>query len=480
MDPTPLERLDTFPYRHRVADVMTVPLITVAAQTRLHDAARLMNQHRISALIVDEQGGSGGPGIVTERDVLQRVAEAGAQALSEQCGAIMSSPLQQVPEQAFLYVAIGRMHRHRLRHLVACDLEGRPRGMVTARALLGQRAVAALILGDEVASAANAADLAAVWRRALDLTDALLQERVTAPEIAAVIAGIIRDISARAVQIAAAEVEQEQGGPPSAWAFLVLGSAGRGESLLSADQDNALVHASQNPSDDAWFARLGARAAEILDAAGIDFCKGGVMAANSPWRRSLSAWSTALDDWARRAEGESLLSVDIFYDFTHVHGELRLSEELRQMATRAGLRPMLPRMLAQQLEGINPPIGLLGGIRTRDGRLDLKLHGLFPLVAGARVMALKRGVCATATAERLRAVAAEGLLAEEDLAGLIDAQELFMTLILEQQVLDLRRGGTAGTGVEVARLGPARRARLKEALRRAARIAYTAHDLVQH
>jgi hypothetical protein len=156
-------------------------------------------------------------------------------------------------------------------------------------------------------------------------------------------------------------------------------------------------------------AALAAVLADTLDAAGIPFCKGGVMASNAQWRRSLAGWERALDDWAQRAEGENLLSVDIFYDFVGVQGEPALAETLRELATRAGRRPMLPRMLAQQLAGIGPPIGLFGGLKGGEGRLDLKLHGLVPIVAGARAMALKHGVAATATAERLRALAAAGL-----------------------------------------------------------------------
>lgn len=478
MDHTALERLDTFPYRHRVSDVMTAPLVTIAVEATVQEAAQVMRARRISALIVDPDGAAGGPGVVTERDLLECVAERGAAALGERCGAIMSAPLQQVPDAAFLYVAIGRMHRHRLRHLVASDAAGRPSGMVTARGLLGQRAVEALILGDEVATAEDDAGLAAVQRRTLDLAEALLAERVTAPEVAAVIADVLRDLSARAAQLAASELEAAEGPAPAPWAFLVLGSGGRGESLLAADQDNALVHAGATPADEAWFERLGRRAAEILDAAGIPFCKGGVMASNPQWRRNLTEWERALEDWSRRAEGENLLSVDIFYDFVRVHGDLALAEALRRLATRAAQRPMLPRMLAQQLEGIRAPISVFGGLRAVEGWLDLKMHGLFPIVAGARAMALRHGVEATATAERLRAIAAAGLIGEDDLGGLLEAQELFMTLILEQQLRDLRAGRDPGTRVEPARLSPGRRRRLKEALRRAALIAHTAQDVV--
>ena len=73
-----------------------------------------------------------------------------------------------------------------------------------------------------------------------------------------------------------------QGEPPCAYALCVLGSAGRGESLLAMDQDNAIVFADGEPGDaaDRWFARFGGIVADILHEVGVPYCKGGVMAKN--------------------------------------------------------------------------------------------------------------------------------------------------------------------------------------------------------
>ena len=53
--------------------------------------------------------------------------------------------------------------------------------------------------------------------------------------------------------------ERRHGEPPCPYAVAVLGSAGRGESLLAMDQDNAIVFAEGAPGgpEDRWFATLG-------------------------------------------------------------------------------------------------------------------------------------------------------------------------------------------------------------------------------
>ncbi len=76
-------------------------------------------------------------------------------------------------------------------------------------------------------------------------------------------------------------------------------------------------------------------------------------------------------------------------------------------------------MMAEQLQTWVSPRGFLGGtLKTKDGRLDLKIGGLFPLVAGARAMALRHGIEATGTAMRLTALAELGTIARADLLGI--------------------------------------------------------------
>ncbi len=82
------------------------------------------------------------------------------------------------------------------------------------------------------------------------------------------------------------------GEPPCPYAVAVLGSAGRGESLLAMDQDNAIVFERGDPggAEDRYFAALGGHLADILNEVGVPYCKGGVMAKNDAWRGSVATW----------------------------------------------------------------------------------------------------------------------------------------------------------------------------------------------
>lgn len=463
MDTQALERLDSFPYRHTIAEVMSAPPVTAGPGTTLADASRLMRERSVSSVIVLEDAGA--PlGILTEKDVIEAVSEAGAAALREPISRCMSKPLASVPADRHVYVALGRMERLGVRHLGVLDGGGRLVGVVTARALLRQRAGRALALGDAVESAQSPHELAEVHRAVPELARALLKEGVDARGAAAVIGGVVRDITGRAAALAErALLKNGEGPPPAPYAFLVLGSAGRGESLLAADQDNAIVHGSDETAD-RWFAALGRRASDILNGAGIPYCNGGVMASKPGWRGGISEWKRRIEGWARNPQPEALLSVDIFYDFQPATGDPALAQELRRAALEAARVPAFLAALARTHEAIGSARSFFGGFRTENGRLDLKRGGLLPITAGARVLALKHGIAETSTAARLERVAEKEGIVATDAEQLIATHGLMLELVLEQQLIDIAAGREPNSKIEVKRLTRPVRARLKEAL----------------
>jgi len=57
-----------------VRDLMTHPAITVPASASLHEAARLMTEHRVHRLVVVAERDGGPIGVISESDVVREVA----------------------------------------------------------------------------------------------------------------------------------------------------------------------------------------------------------------------------------------------------------------------------------------------------------------------------------------------------------------------------------------------------------------------
>ncbi|PZN17066.1 MAG: DNA polymerase III subunit epsilon [Proteobacteria bacterium] len=462
-----IARIDSFPYCHRVRDVMTTPPIFADGGMTVREGVRLLLEKKISSVYIREQ--SGELGIVTERDVLRAINELGEKGLDAPLASIMSKPLQSVPEDAFVYRAIGRLDRLGFRHLAVDDGRGKIVGALTSRNLLRHRARAAIMLGDEVASAPDVPALAAAWAKLPVMARSLAAEGTDPRDISAVISSEIRDITSRAAQLAEKRLADDGlGPPPCRYAVLVLGSAGRGESLLAADQDNAIVYetGTEGGPEDRWFEALGTQMCRILDEVGVPFCKGGVMAKNRAWRMSLADWKSTIDHWVRRQRPEDLLSTDIFFDGMPVHGDISLGEAIWHYAyDRGHAEPAFQKLLVEVARQRSPAFTLFGKIRIDEkGRIDLKKAGLMPIFTCARVLAIRHDVRARSTPERLRGIAALGVGSEQEIEEVIDAHRTILGAMLTQQIADSENGARLSSRVNPDRLGKAGKRQLAKAL----------------
>lgn len=482
-----LRRYDTYAFRRRNRDIMRTPVVFVTPDLSIKDAVARMGRDKISSLyIADAPGAADGvtaadTGIVTERDVLRAVDRLGAAALDLPVGRIMARPLISVPADAFLYRAIGRMSRHKVRHLGVVDEAGRVVGALSARDLLRLRAAEAVSLGDEIDDAGDAHELSVAWAKLPHLAESLLGEGLSGREVAEVISRELGALSRQAAVLAEKMMQESgQGGPPVPYALVVLGSAGRGESMLAMDQDNAVIFESGEPEgpEDRWFAAFGKHVADILHEAGVPYCKGGVMAMNAAWRGSLATWLGRIEHWISRSSPADLLSVDIFFDLRAVHGDGGLALTVRQAAyAAADGQAAFAKLLVDSVR-VPGSLGFFGGIRTENGRIDLKSGGLFALVAAARAMAIRYRVMERSTPARLAGVKALVHASHSDLDALVQAQSIFLDLILAQQVEDVGHGLPPSNAVVLKQLSPRAREQLRTALSAVAHVDDLARDLL--
>lgn len=463
-------RIDGFVFSRRLRDVMSAPPVFVPTETLLVDAAKVMCEKRIGALLVGDPA-KPPAGILTERDLLRAVADGRARALETTVDQMMTGPVIGMAPDDLLYQALGRMDAKGIRHLCVVDRKGIVEGMISQRDLLHHRARASTVIDDAIYEATGPAELAMAFSRVPQVAQGLLAEGLPGPDIARVVSREIRSLSKSAADLAARSMlEDGLGEAPAHWSLIILGSVGRGESMLGADQDNAIIHAGTD-ADDAWFRELGTRIAQHLDDAGIPFCQGGVMAKNPEWRATVGGWRDRVEQWLQRANPEDLLSIDIFFDLRPVAGDLELGNVLIEDAVAAASksRPFLG-LLAESVEHYAPRFGMFGSLRTEDGREDLKRDGLLPMVSFARAIGLASGSLARATPERLRDAARAGRIGERDAETLIKAHRHLMTLILRQQLSDIREGKRPSNKVEIGMLNKDDKRQLKESLHKLADI----------
>ncbi len=92
-------------------------------------ATGLLAGHNIGALVVHDDEGQM-TGVLSERDIVRRLADVGSQTLKLKVGAVMTRQVQTCEPKADMYHLTQRMTRCRIRHLPVME-DGRLRGIVS-------------------------------------------------------------------------------------------------------------------------------------------------------------------------------------------------------------------------------------------------------------------------------------------------------------------------------------------------------------
>jgi len=459
---------DPSAFTRKVAETMGAAPPILDHDATLGAAVQAMRDAGTSSVLLADPLGRA-DAILTEQDITRRVAFRMDQA--EPARSAATSSMRFVAPGDPLFRAVGLMRRHALRHMPVLDEAGRPVGMLhraETLAVVSARLLAAL---ETVVAPRDPAGFRAAKAAQGAMARTLRQDGAGTLDLLGLIGEINLDLHRSVLEhVLAAQPEP----PPVPFTLLLMGSAGRGESLLAPDQDNGLI---LGPYDDhrhrevdAWFRRFAEALNLALDDAGFTLCRGEVMARNPVWRKRETEWREQFAGWANRRSGAALLFADIAFDFLPVWGDPGPASRLRaQLARLLQETPALLAALAAEDAKFQVGLSLFGGFRDDEAgpgtRTDLKAHGLVPLVASVRSLALARGVTEVGTLPRIEALARQGSLAEREADGLAIGFERIAGHLLDQQLADLDAGRAPGSLVETRSLPKDARNALRESLR---------------
>ncbi len=414
------------------------PPVTVPPDVPVRQVLETMKALRIGSVVVTDTA-QRPLGIFTERDVLDRIALAGIAQDAPIERAMTPNPFA-LQSHAALFEAAQAMARHRFRHVLVME-EGRLIGVVSERDLF---TLQRLSLGEIAKSIEQAGDVDALSHASHEvrrLAAALLAQGVGAEQLTQFVTTLNDAIAGRALALAA-----EASPPPDVpWCWLGLGSEGRMEQTLATDQDNALIFVPAAGTDVAAvrqsFLAFADHANRILDQCGFPLCKGDIMARNSRWCLTLAEWQETFGHWLRSANGDALLNAAIFFDFRALHGDAALAQSLRDwLGAHVAAHPLFLLQMTNNALQVRPPLGLLRDFVKDDGddgefpgTIDLKKYGTRPFVDAARIFALKHGVAASNTAERIRLAAPRMRMHEDEAAAIVDGFHFVQLLRLRNQ-----------------------------------------------
>jgi len=433
------------------------PLVTVAAT---------MREQNISSVVVCVDGAP--VGIVTDRDLRNKVVASGTDPGALAVRQVMNAPLVTVGEGEFLFEALYRMSRHGIHRVAVVDGEGRLAGIVTDSDILRLQSRSPHQLVRQIEEAQDSDELAALHARVQGLVGHLLGTGVRTRDLVRLIAHLNDRIVLRLIALLRTGRFAEL---PERFAFVVLGSEGRREQTLTTDQDNAIVYADDlEPDGVAELAEFSGELTAGLIAIGIPECPGGIMVCNEAWRRSCTGWTAVLDQWLATPTPENILKGSMFFDLRTLYGPADLERSLKAHLTDHLQRDaaFLMRTAANVLR-FAPPIGWFGRFRVEkggdhSGAIDVKKAGIFAITEGVKVLALEAGILDGGTRERLQGLVAAGVIDDESAEDLGAAFDFLVHLRLRGQVEAIRAGREPSNYISLDQLNRMERGRLRLAL----------------
>ena len=263
--------------------------------------------------------------------------------------------------------------------------------------------------------------------------------------------------------------------------LFVMGSEARAEQTVRTDQDNGLLLAAPVPEAD--LLKFRQAFTESLEACGFPPCPGNVMVRNPVWSQPLDSFLRQLKSWIITGGGDSAMNLGIFCDSVAIAGQsdLLLRAKTTFMEMMRGEKAHLAHFANFIDQFASSDIGafanLMVSVGARSDAVHIKKVGTFPIVHGARTLAIEKGIFETRTVDRINALASTRIFNAEFAQNLISALHVFMELRLRSQLKARRLGNMEGESiVHMNELSTADR----DILRNAIRVVREFREIVRH
>jgi CBS domain-containing protein len=450
-----------------VGEVLARGPVAVTANASIREAAQAMRSAGVSSLLITAEADARGSllGLVTDRDLRNRVVAEGvdidALALS-----VASHHVHTIGASAPVFEAMLMMTRLGIHHLPVLE-GGHVIGVISGTRLQELHTSSPLALAARIHRQPDVAGLVTLAGEV-----GVLQRELALAEASAYNAGRILTSITDALTVRLIELAQERLGPPPVdYVWVAAGSQARSEQTAKSDQDNCLVLDDDYDEAEhgAYFRALSSYVCDGLDVCGYVHCPGEMMAMTEQWRQPRQTWLRYFRKWVHQPDPQALMLTCVFFDQRAVHGNAALLRGLRQqvLADTRGNAIFLAHMAGNALSR-TPPLGMFGRLNSQrnaehPGTLNMKHHGLVPIVDLARVYALAGGIEAVNTQDRLQAVGDHGEVSQGSAQDLSEALEFLAFLRLRHQARQLAAGEAADNFMRPDSLSNFERTQLKDA-----------------
>ncbi|MFH6992611.1 DUF294 nucleotidyltransferase-like domain-containing protein [Flavobacterium sp. FlaQc-48] len=388
-------------------------IVTCSPSTTVRDIAKIMNQKKVGAiLIVDEMLPIG---ILTDKDLRNKIVT-GDYSILTTAETIMTKPVITYPKKMTVTEAQMAMMKSNISHLCLTKdgtTNTKAVGILSKHDVMVALGNNPAVLIKALKRAKKTKEIKPIRNSIMELLQGYLDQNIPMTLISKIITELNEACTTRVIEIS---LEKMSSPPPAKFAWLALGSQGRGEQMLHTDQDNAIVY--ENVSDvfkeetKVYFLKFAALVNKGLFEIGYEYCPAEMMASNPKWCMSLDEWKNQVHHWITNPGKNEVLLSFIFFDYTLTYGDAKIVDELSEsIFENVKANPVFyVHLVSGALQSPSPTGFFRQFLVEQDGankdHFDIKRRALMPLTDAARVLILSHSVKSISnTAERFEKLA---------------------------------------------------------------------------
>ena len=438
-------------------------ILRCSTTSSIQKAAELMKSQKQSAIFVMEEEEV--IWIVSSKDISERMAALQLKG-EEQITKVMTSPVFSISENTSIQEAIRIFKKNNFSHLLIDKNNGKKEVLERkACFLLLNNSISSLV--EDIETANNIQELKKIFLRAAIIVEALYNSGSKAETLTRIISTVADHTTKRLFDFAF----DQYGTAPCKFSFIAMGSEARMEQSLHTDQDNAIifenVKAEEKAKTEAYFLKIASYITNSLDEIGFKRCPGNNMASNPKWCKSIEEWKNYFSKWISESDPQSILEINIFFDFRTVYGESTFTEELfEHIIQKTQGKTIFFHHLMQSTLKFKAPLNNFGNIvgeteNENEKWIDVKKL-LMPIISMARLYSIKNGIKENHTIERLQQVLKTNDLQAELFAEIIQAYNYLFLLRFRAQLEKINAKTAVSNDINVLALTEIETATLKK------------------
>jgi CBS domain-containing protein len=404
-------------------------------------------------------------GVVTDRDLRDKVLAGGLDPKRVRVESIMSFPVFTIKEDDFLSEAVYKMLKNRIHRLAVVNEAGELLGVITDADIIKFQTDTSLYFMKDLEGASNVHDVKSINKRMIEHITNLFNAEVKPKDLVRLISYLNDLVIVKIIKLLGEKTSGEMTGK---FAFLVLGSEGRMEQTLKTDQDNAIVYSDElSDKETKLLEDFSIRLIDDLVDIGFPSCPGGIMAKNTLWRRSFSDWKETVKGWVLVPTPDNILNYSMFSDLRTVYGDFDLEKGLKQrIGNIIKEHSVFLAHMANNIQRFKPPLNFMGGFKVErkgkySGKLDIKMSGIFPLTEGIKVLGLEAGILDGGTSEKIHQMLGRNIVPDDELLEVEAGLNFLIFIRLRNQIREVSRGCEPTNYIDPLELSEIERERLK-------------------